>query len=798
MLIRLLMRSLILIAICLIFISQSLLFAQTKLVETNEFFRGNQILPQSSSTEMMLSKSSLLSMRPELQKLSSDLVQLINPELLPAATTLEEHCNSFISMNALQLDLSKSSFTEQVNSGSVYAYIFLNSSTLNGLNQYSLSITDRDDKNNIVVAWIKISELEILSGDPQVKMIRTVIPPVLNTGSVTTQGDIIHRTSNVRSIFSYNGTGVNIGVVSDGVTNRSSSQGTGDLPADGSGLTVLNNSPGGNEGTAILEILHDVVPGSNLFFHGIGTNTVSFNNAITNLVNAGCKIIGDDIGWIDQPFFQDGTVASHIKSLINSNDIIYVTSAGNGAQSHYQGDFYPIPSQPTQHFFGQGDSTSGFYMYANVPANQNIRVVLQWNDQFGASSNDYDLYIYRINANNSFALVARSEGIQNGTQDPIEFINWTRGNNPAQSNDYAIIVNKYSGVAKNLEVFLYPSGSAFNYSNSIKPEDAIYGHAALNEVVSVGAVDQANPGVIEVFSSQGPSTITFPLAETRLTPKVVGTDFVSVTGAGGFPTSFGGTSAAMPHIQGVLAQAWSKAVTFNASQIKQVLFDWSFDLGSAGYDNIFGYGLADALEIFNNNPLPVELSSFSVSVKGDKNILTWKTETEINNYGFEVQRNIFHDSKKWGEWTKCGFVAGNGNSYKPVTYRFEDETVKSSTVKYRLKQIDTDGKISFSKEIEIKQQPDNFELSQNYPNPFNPTTMIEYSLPVQSDITISVYNLLGQLVTTLISDNQDPGYYQTTFDGERLSSGVYIYAIVVKPVDGSKAFSQTRKMQLIK
>lgn len=774
-------------------------FAQvSEIYSPKKFSGGDFILNQQALDEIQIQTSKFNNLNPELHKISSDLVQLLKPELLPSATSLEEHAFSFQQINALKLNMTQSSISNQVNSGKVYVYIYLNNASTETLSNFPIEITDRDEQNQIAVAWVTVSDLESIARLDNVKSIQTVIPPVLNTGSVNTQGDLIHRTSNVRTIFNYNGTGVNIGVVSDGVTNRSSSQSTGDLPPDGNGLTVLNNSPGGDEGTAILEIVHDMVPGSNLFFHGFGTNTVSFNNAITNLVNAGCKIIGDDIGWIDQPFFQDGTVASHIKSLINSNDIIYVSSAGNGAQNHYQGDFYPIPSQPTQHFFGEGDSTDGFYMYAYLPRNTNIRIVLQWNDQFGSSGNDYDLYLRRINANNTYTTVAQSESFQTGTQNPYELINYTKPNNPNQSNNFAIVINKYSGSARTLEVFVYPTDSAFSYSNNIKPQDAIYGHAALDEVVSVGAVNQSTPGVIEYFSSQGPSTITFPTPVVRQTPKVVGTDFVSVTGAGGFPTSFGGTSAAMPHIQGVLAQTWSKGIMLSANQIKQVMYDWSFDLGGLGYDNVFGYGLADALEIFNNNPLPVELISFSAATKGNKIVLTWKTQTEVNNFGFEVQYSLMKENGKWSEWNYIGFVEGNGNSNKPVTYNYVDEVLKSNKVKYRLKQIDTDGKFSYSKEIELKTQPENFELSQNYPNPFNPSTTIDYSIPVESFVSISVYNLLGQEVKQLVNENMDAGFYQANFDAGELSSGVYIYSITAKSVDGNKSFSQTRKMQFIK
>ncbi|MDZ7622863.1 MAG: S8 family serine peptidase [Ignavibacteriaceae bacterium] len=123
---------------------------------------------------------------------------------------------------------------------------------------------------------------------------------------------------------------------------------------------MLSNTDGGDEGTAMLEIVHDMVPGAELYFHDLGGNTVAFNSAIDDLITAGCDIICDDIGLgLLEPFYEDGTVASHINSVINANDIIYVSSAGNSGGSHYQGDFFPIPAQPTQHDFSEG-GTNGF------------------------------------------------------------------------------------------------------------------------------------------------------------------------------------------------------------------------------------------------------------------------------------------------------------------------------------------------------------------------------------------------------------------------------------------------------
>ncbi len=88
--------------------------------------------------------------------------------------------------------------------------------------------------------------------------------------------------------------------------------------------------------------------------------------------------------------------------------------------------------------------------------------------------------------------------------------------------------------------------------------------------------------------------------------------------------------------------------------------------------------------------------------------------------------------------------------------------------------------------------PKEFELSQNYPNPFNPATIINYSVPVQGKVKLSVYNSMGQLVDELVNEVQASGSYSVSFNGSSLSSGVYLYRIE------SGSFTETKKMILIK
>jgi hypothetical protein len=189
----------------------------------------------------------------------------------------------------------------------------------------------------------------------------------------------------------------------------------------------------------------------------------------------------------------------------------------------------------------------------------------------------------------------------------------------------------------------------------------------------------------------------------------------------------------------------------------------------------------------NDNQLPVELTEFGFR-KVDFGIeLHWKTATELNNSGFEIERK-----SQGGNWTTLGFVRGAGTTTEAQSYSFLDRTA-SGKVQYRLKQIDFDGQFEYSNIIEVDAGlPKQFALEQNYPNPFNPTTTISYQLPVASQVSLKVYDVLGREVMTLVNGKQEAGVYNLSLNGATLSSGIYFYRLQ------SGNFVQTKKMMLVK
>jgi hypothetical protein len=193
-------------------------------------------------------------------------------------------------------------------------------------------------------------------------------------------------------------------------------------------------------------------------------------------------------------------------------------------------------------------------------------------------------------------------------------------------------------------------------------------------------------------------------------------------------------------------------------------------------------------------PLPVELTSFSANKIKDGVQLIWRTETEMNNYGFEIERSESGGyQNKDDNWILLGFVEGYGNSNSPQNYFFADLNVKTGKYNYRLKQIDNDGSFAYSEIVQIDIGAyQNFELQQNYPNPFNPITTIKFHLPERTKVKLTVFNILGETVTTLIDEILESGQHTINFDADKFMSGIYFYKLQ------TANFNQVKKMTLVK
>jgi len=483
-----------------------------------------------------------------------------------------------------------------------------------------------------VRAHLNVDQVEGLAADPDVLFIQprqeasisgqeavTNLVAPTGQGSRSSEGDVTHLAFAARGAFHIDGTGLKIGVLSDGVRNLAASQSLGDLGA----VTVIgppSPCPAANtcdEGTAMLEIVHDLVPGAQLYFASAFVSLTSFADNIRALRAAGCDIIVDDVFYFVETPFQDGQAAGVVSNTnggaviqavkeVTADGALYFSSAGNsgnldaGTAGAWEGDFVdggatgaPLPAGGRVHNFG-GQNFNLLTAASTGP------VSLYWSDPLGGSSNDYDLF--RLNAAGT-AIAAASTNIQSGTQDPIEQIS------QSTANPRIVIVKKNSAQAR----FLHLNTNRGRLS--IATAGTTHGHSTVTSVGSYGvaatpagaAFPQAfsSADLVETFSSDGPRRIFYQADGTPITPgnvsstggqvlqkpDITAADGVSVTGVGGFGSPFFGTSAAAPHAAAIAALVKAANPSLTAAQIRTILTTTAIDIQAPGVDRDSGAGI---------------------------------------------------------------------------------------------------------------------------------------------------------------------------------------------------------------
>jgi len=435
-------------------------------------------------------------------------------------------------------------------------------------------------------AVVDARQLRDLAALPSVLAIRPAERGRLRTGSVTSAGDAAARADLVRGL-GYDGSGTVVGVISDGIDHAAVAQATGDLPAVMVPADARCRPGSGDEGTALLEIVHDLAPGAQLLFSEGLTSGLVFIDSVNCLVAAGAGVIADDLVFFDEPFFADGPLALAVRAAVQAG-VSYHSAAGNEAEEHVEQPFRASPDSSFHDFLGGPvDNTDDIV----VPPGVTMVCFLQWNDPFGGSANDYDLGIF----DSALNLVAASTGVQDGTQDPFEVAGVVNNSGSAQVAKVAI--EKFSGADRVLEMFCL-DGVQQQYVT----DGSVIAQAALPEVVAVGAIDVNDPGrdTVEPYSSRGPARVFFPAPATRPKPDLAGFDGVSISNAGGFPAcppfcTFFGTSAATPHSAAVAALLLSKNPTLTPAHIQDALRGGAVDIGPPGFDDAAGAGRLDAL-----------------------------------------------------------------------------------------------------------------------------------------------------------------------------------------------------------
>jgi len=510
-------------------------------------------------------------------------------------------------------------------------------------------------------AQINIDQIEALAAVPDVVFIQprqdavlsraaaVGLPPLdpsvvftqTGQGSRSSEGDTTHLAFAARQAWNANGTGLKIGVLSDGVTSLATSQARGDLGP----VTVLPGQAGsGDEGTAMLEIIHDLAPGAQLYFATAVTGIAQFANNIRALRTAGCDIIVDDVLYFVETPFQDGQAPSIVSNTnggvviqavndVTASGALYFSSAGNsgnltgGTAGVWEGDFSdggatgtPLPTGNRLHNFGSQNFNVTLAVSATAPIN------LYWSDPLGGSSNDYDLF--RLDSGGT-SVLASSTNIQNGTQDPYEAIaSGAIGNR-------IVIVKKAAAQSRFLHLntnrgllTIATSGQTHGHNSAA----AAFGTAASPAVGPFPRPFNAT-NTIETFSSDGPRRLFFlsngaPYTPgnfsssggiLRQKPDITAADGVSVTGVGGFPTPFFGTSAAAPHAAAIAGLLLSAKPSLTPAQVRTILNSSAIDIMSAGVDRNSGAGIimADAAMRAAGIPGPAFVTLVSVNASDD-------------------------------------------------------------------------------------------------------------------------------------------------------------------------------------
>lgn len=470
-------------------------------------------------------------------------------------------------------------------------------------------------KYDAVRARLPLTALETLAADADVSSIRTAerfITHKINTS----EGDVAHATDVARTKFTAaDGSGVKIGVLSDGVASLAALQGSGDLPA---GVTVLagqSGDPGTSEGTAVLEVVYDLAPGAELLFATASGGQAAFAQNIADLAAAGARVIVDDTHYVMEGVFQDDIIAQTVNDFTAAGGL-YFSSAGNagnfksGTSGVWEGNFTVAPAAPAGLSAACGGlpcdtaNFGGGASLIDITEDTDTFFTLKWSDPLGASANDYDLFL--LNADGTVVLDS-SEFLQDGDDEPYEEIS-SEGFDDT-GNTLAIV--RYAGDARCLH--LNTNGGVL--AGGTKGQ--IYGHAATEFGFGVAAVDVANAGglpftggpsnPVEAFSSDGPRRII--LDDTgvphnagdfscgggydRPQPFVAAANRVATATPGFAP--FEGTSAAAAHAAGIagLLQSVGDLNPFGAAFL---FTGTALDIEALGFDDESGVGILDGLK----------------------------------------------------------------------------------------------------------------------------------------------------------------------------------------------------------
>ncbi|MDI6766408.1 MAG: chitobiase/beta-hexosaminidase C-terminal domain-containing protein [Bacteroidota bacterium] len=442
-----------------------------------------------------------------------------------------------------------------------------------------------------------------------IRLIREQIPG--HRRDIVSAGDAQLKADQVRAQYAAYGDGIKIGVLSDGVDNLANIPKPNELPYN---VTVIPGNAGiDDEGTAMLEIVHDLAPNAELYFYSALGGYDDLADGITALKNSLCKVIVDDFGYFNEPFFtdEDELLGAAIRNFISGGGT-YVSAGGNDNYDIENLKGYSIYSGVTNFISDVNTFASNLtYLEVEVPAFRYGMVFFQWAEQWVNPANDYDIYVYDETGNND---VGHSILRQGGGIPPREEVSFSN----ATSTDkvYRIVIKAPFSSSSGTDFKII---STRKLRNSFTNNRHVYGHPGYPDVIGVAAYDADYSNQMAKYSSWGPlrmySTVASSWSDYE-TPLITGTAKVS-TYVGSvlkqFDEPFEGTSAAAPHIAAIAGLYFSK---YHSRTRDNFMNDLKYSgasiysvggtlLTGGGYHQQSGYGKADALACFQRAEMEV-------------------------------------------------------------------------------------------------------------------------------------------------------------------------------------------------
>lgn len=477
--------------------------------------------------------------------------------------------------------------------------------------------------------------------------------PVLQAGAVNSQADYVLSTERVRTArpTGYDGAGIKIGVLSDSYDSQggaASGVASGDLPPDVQLVRPDILLRGTDEGRAMLELIHDLAPGSRLAFATAFGGEASFADNIIALQQAGCKVICDDVRYLEEPYFQDGVVSQAVRT-VSTRGVAYFSSAGNQASRSFEalnwretGTQIPIGPYFIQWFDFDDGPGADPRQTIQLSRDQELFLFLQWDDPFYTTDgvhNDLDFYIVEAGTNNILSeTYGEDDNILN--QTPSEFVYYRNDTNSFQTVE--VMIHRTQGFGpQRLKYINYGSNVFVQEFDTQSP--TVTSHGSGDGGLAVAAAPYFNHTTPESFTSTGPRTVLFSpegqrllLEEIREAPQICAIDGTDTTffymfdyEGSGHPNFFG-TSAAAPHAAAVAALIRQANTDYSPQDVYDTLKSTADpSIGSPGLDAQTGNGLIDAWRAIFGRPVPATIP-FSDGFESEFLSPAWEVRTTVN------------------------------------------------------------------------------------------------------------------------------------------------------------------------